>query len=1074
MYVEDQELLKTFIMNRAIYTFGALGYKHLDAASEQEEACSVTQRLHSGSVVLLDRLCGALEQLNPWATPAQIAAASAALTRERRTLDEVEANREIWHLLRDGVRVTPAAPADGAAEEQRPPEAPQEAVLRVIDWQNPFANDLLIVSNLQVRGRYGLRSLPLVVFINGLPLVLLLLDIGELGRIYHRTLQACRHELPALFWYNALILLCNDASNRVGCVGAPWEQFCIWRHSEHEGEPEDTSLEGLLNAVCRPQHLLDLIEHFTLFRAGPRPQKIVARHHQYQSVNAVCGRLAQFLRLRCELMTDELRGRLGVCWHTQGAGKSYTLLFFMQKARRTLCYDWTFLLVTERADLAQHLYETCRQCGLLTEALPTVQASDSASLQHLLTTGRPLLFAPIQSFQSTPPRSRPLSTRANIIVIADEIYRREHEPLVRQMREALPNAAFLSFSGAPLIEPTDSEKRDTFGAYVSSYDFLQALRDGVTLPVFYENRTPALSLASSPDFIASLHELASELPLSEEEQEELIKRLPTPYSLITQPELLDEIARDLVRHFMARGYRGKALVMAFDKLTTVRLYNRVQKRWTRALKQLEESTSPEHLAYLRATEMAVVVSPSPGDEERFAAFNQRLGRVYCEEVAIRPHQQRLQQEALAHRFADPADPLRLVFVCDYWTSGLDVPCLGTLYLTRPLKGHSLIQAVTRVNRVHDPAKVCGLVVDYAANYARLCAALGTYATANQIGDAWWLSEVAGAIKEKVFLIEELSQVLQTLQIICLRQEISSERLLQASNDPRRLETVTRQAAERLLASDEACSAFCENVALARHLYLAMLPDRESERFVSRVQVFHLVASHIERARQCASVKELTAPPRGLLRETVSLAPARPEPSGQHLPLSRLDFERLSQSLRRSSTPNLKAEQLRSFLERKVRAMIERHPGRADYLTRLQRLVAVHQAGGIGPVPYAEELLAFARALAEEEERPQREGLSEEELVLFDLLTSLPDLSLSAQEREQVKEVARCLLTETRPLLVHGWSEQPDCSTQVQQILRACLAALPPAYDPQRYEQLCASLFSHLQRYGHQLSPILAS
>nr|BBH93785.1 DEAD/DEAH box helicase [Thermogemmatispora argillosa] len=1004
--MEFTQVIKNVVVSRAIHALEQMGYRYEDASTEEEGHYAITGRSNAEEVVLLGSLRTALQRLNPEASAEQIARACALLTRDRGAVHPLSANRELYQWLCEGL---PLGDTEGplvatqATPGRRRLTSPSEAraaasasgagagpVLRLIDWQQPAANEWRLISNYWVQGRCGPHCLPLVGFLNGFPLLLFVIGVEPLEQLYQSYVRRYRLELPQLLWYNALVLLSNGPLNRVGSVDSPWPLLTPWKRVQDEDALEDCSLETALYATCQPARLLDLIAHFTLFSTTPRPTKIVARNHQYLATNAAYARLRE---------SGAVRGRLGLLWQTHGSGKSYTLAFLLQKVRRQrdepkpIC-----LVVTGHEDLWRQLVRTLTDCGLLAKETKaaTAPATTAGELQRLLerppagSGTPPLYFALPSAFAS----SEALSLRTDLLVIVDELHSCTLEQL-QQMRQALPAAAFLGLTATPCTEDEEPALRSLFGPYLSCYPCAQALADGAILPVYYEDRSAFLGMQTPPGFAEAMHQLAEAAGPCSEHQEELAQRLRTPYALLTQPERLDLVARDLVEHWLERGRRSKAVVLTLDKITAVRLYNRVVSFWERLLRRLQRERDEtfdwrrraaldERLATYRATEMAVVIAPSPDDYRRFADFNNTPGRVYCESVEVRPHHERLYAEDLVARFRDAHDPLRLVFTCDPWLASLAAPPLSTLYLDRPLRGPLLLAALTAVNRVDDEEKPCGLVVDYLGHWPVLSALQQQYSRAaehvlaqarrahRRVSREVVSAEVS-AIQEKGQLVAELEQALKETLDLCERRGVDVARLLAASDEHER-DSAARQAADRLLRGYELRQAFFGQVKRVEALYAALLPDRRAPRFVGPVEALGLTARIMQRAQQCRSLDELLERPRASLAEEGLMARysgrgsaqqvrgAQPAPTA--LDLRRVSLTRLTTLLKKSRTPLLKAEQLRSLVAWNLELLSSQEPRYAEALARLEELQRKYDSGQAPWEQYPAELLAFVRSLLE--------------------------------------------------------------------------------------------------------------
>ncbi len=430
----------------AIALFGELGWETANCYHETFGPGGTLGRETSGDVVLLPRLRAALQRLNPDAPREAITLAIEELTRDRSAQSLAQANRDIYRLLKNGIKV---AVRGGDEDDEE-----TAVTIRVIDWNNPAANDFFLASQLWVSGEIYNRRPDLIGFVNGLPLVFVELKAShkKLENAYKHNLEDYKATIPHLFWYNGLVLLSNGSRSRVGSVTAAWEHFAEWKKINSEGEEGIISLDTMIRGTCEPSRLLDLVESFTLFsETSGGLVKLLAKNHQYLGVNNAI-EAARNLR--------ENRGRLGVFWHTQGSGKSYSMVFFAQKILRKLPGNWTFLIVTDRQELDEQIYKTFASCGAVTEN--QVQAASGDHLMRLLTEDHRYVFTLIQKFRTERGEKYPtLSERSDIIVITDEAHRSQYDVFALNMRNALPDAAFLGFTGTPLMAARRRQKRSS-------------------------------------------------------------------------------------------------------------------------------------------------------------------------------------------------------------------------------------------------------------------------------------------------------------------------------------------------------------------------------------------------------------------------------------------------------------------------------------------------------------------------------------------------------------------------------------------------------------------------------------
>ena len=473
-YTEDE-----LIERPAIALLNEMGWETVSTFEEFDHGPSALGRETRAEVVLTARLRPALQLLNPEASPEAISQTVAELTRDRSRMSLVAANREIYSLLKNGVRApVPDPEGDGETVE----------VVRVVDWDNSSNNDFLLCPQFWVTGEMHTRRADLVGFVNGLPLVLVELKAAHkrLETAFTGNLRDYKDTIPQLFWPNALIILSNGSQSRVGSVTAGWEHFAEWKKIGSESEIGKVSLETMLRGVCDPTRLLDLVENFCLFQEVPGGLiKLTAKNHQYLGVNNALEALAD-IRQR--------EGKLGVFWHTQGSGKSVAMMYFAQKVLRKVPGNWTFVVVTDRQELDAQIYKHFASAGVVTEG--RAQAESSKHLRQLLTEDHRYVFTLIHKFRTEKGETHPvLSERRDIIVMTDEAHRSQYDTLALNMRTALPGAAFLAFTGTPLIVG-EEKTRQVFGEYISVYDFRQSVVDGATVPLFYENRIPELQLVN--------------------------------------------------------------------------------------------------------------------------------------------------------------------------------------------------------------------------------------------------------------------------------------------------------------------------------------------------------------------------------------------------------------------------------------------------------------------------------------------------------------------------------------------------------------------------------------------------
>ena len=1054
----------------AIGLFADLGWQTVSAMEEVPGASSILGRETSSEVVLLSKLRVSLARLNPGLPTEAVHGAVDEIVRDRSAMSLAAANREVYLLLKDGVPVSLPDKEHGGQKTER---------VRVIDWENPANNDFLLVSQLSITGELYTCRPDLVGFVNGLPLVVIeLKKPGVPARTaFDENLTSYKHPqngVPTLFAYNALLIASNGTDSRVGSLTADWERFFEWKRIEREDEPRRVSLEVVIRGTCDKVRLLDLVENFTLFsehKAGL--VKIIGQNHQFLGVNNA---VAALLRLRGYPTStpvlqagkpvqptpgvkglepaSERRGTvnpsgLGVFWQTQGSGKSYSMVFFAQKVLRKIKGNWTFVVVTDRIELDTQIAKTFKSCGAVSQAEGDMcHAASGAHLRELLRGNHRYVFTLIQKFQ-TPEM---LCDRSDVIVLTDEAHRSQYDTLALNMRAALPQGLFLAFTGTPLIAGEERTK-DIFGDYISIYDFQQSVEDGATVPLFYENRTPELELVN-PDLNEDIYDLIEAADLDPEQEAKLERELSRQYHILTRDDRLETVAKDIVRHFLGRGFVGKAMVVSIDKATALKMHNKVRKYWAEARVDVQTELghpglSPDRETELRArlqvletTDMALIVSPGQNEIEQM----KKRG------LDIVPHRQRMNDEALDEKFKDPEDPLRLVFVCAMWLTGFDAPSCSTVYMDKPMRNHTLMQTIARANRVF-PGKHSGLIVDYANVFASLEKALAIYG-AGKGGK--------NPVKDKQKLVDDLRRAVADATGFCAHRQVILGDIEQLPvGSLQRLQKIA-DAVDALISPDALRREFFGHERIVNTLYSAVKPDPIALEFSSRVACLIAIADAIRAKRNPnpADISGVMGDINSLLDASITgvVMPGKPMPV---MDLSKIDFEALGKRFKESTHKNTDLEVLKAAVRAQIDKLIRLNKTRADFQEKFEELIESYNSGSRNIEELFDELVKLTRSLSEEQQRHVRENVTEEELVIFDILTR-PAPELSMDERTEVKKVARQLLERLKSLLVLNWRQKSSARSQLKLAIEDVLdTGLPRAYDKPLFEQKCLLLFEHV-------------
>ena len=1002
---------------------------HINAFGDEGE--SLLGRDNQGQVVLTTRLQEALKRLNPNSSPQTLKLAEDQITRDRHTLGLVNANQEVWKLLRDGARV----------EVQNDRGELDTEVVKIIDFNDSKNNDFLLVSQLWVTGELHKRRPDLVGFVNGIPLVLIELKASHknLRNACNDNLRDYKDTIPQLFWYNAFTIISNGIESKMGTLTSAYEHFNEWKKVESEDEPSSVNLETILRGTCDKQRLLDIVENFTLFDASRgKLIKAVSRYFQYYGVNKAIEQVKR---------KEEIDGKLGVFWHTQGSGKSYSMVFFSQKVLRKLPGNYTFVLVTDRKELDKQIYENFSNTGAVYEE--EVHADSIADLRQLLTEDHRHVFTLIHKFGTRGDEVPPvLSERDDVIIMVDEAHRTQYDRLAQNMRIALPNASFIGFTGTPLMQKGEEATRKTFGNYVSTYNFSQSIDDGATVPLYYENRIPKLD-NTNKNLEEDIKRVMEFYDLSEDAEQKLEQEFSSFYHLITREERLNTVAEDIVYHFTNRGYHGKGMVVSIDTTTAVRLYSKVKEQMERYIKKLymdkERETDDHKREEIQAIideyediDMAVVVSQRQNEIDDLRGFD----------IDMKPLRERMIKENLEDKFKDPKDNLRLVFVCAMWITGFDAPSVSTLYLDKPLQNHTLMQTIARANRVY-PGKHHGLIVDYIGVFRNLQKALAMYAIPeNTDGDI---------VDEKSELISLLRGKLTEARSFLSSEGLDIDDILDAS-DQEKLNEIDRFT-NRLLHNDETKRQFKIIASNLHSLYKSILPDEQAEQFYREVMAFKVVSSRIrEVIEDDIDVSPVKRDLERLLDRSIATGEISKIPNITDL--SGVDFEKLKEVFG-PDKENILLEKMIGETEKKIEEMVRRNKLRQDFLARLQKLIDEYN---LGTKSTAETIDAvrelIEKDITQELDRAAKENLTEEQLAIYDLLKKD---SLDPKEEDQVKKTAVEMLASLKTeQLVLDWRRFQARRAAVKTTINDYVYdGLPIAYEDTECEEKAHSVYQHV-------------
>ena len=1063
-YTEDSLVQQT----TADYLEQQLGWESIYAHNREDFGPdSFLGRRDDREVVLTRTLRAKLVELNPELPDTAYDDGLRQVVTTTTTQTLLATNREKYTLFRDGVLVT-FQNEKGERLKHR---------LRLFDFDEPLNNHFLCVRELWIRGDLYRRRPDIVVFVNGLPL--LFMEFKNIGKDirsgYEKNFKDYTDTIPHIFHHNALLIFGNGHKARLGSITSRWEHFHEWKRLA-EREPGVVEMETLLRGLCQKSNVMDLFENFIAFDdSSGDTKKIVARNHQFLGVNRA---------LEAVVERRERKGKLGVFWHTQGSGKSYSMLFFTRKVHRKLGGNFTFLILTDRDDLDTQIYKSFAGCGVVDNDRDPCRASSGQHLCDLLGQHKKYVFSLIQKFNVEVKPEESYTSREDIIVITDEAHRTQYGMLALNMRNALPNASFIGFTGTPLFKDDEITRR-VFGDYVSTCDFQRAVDDKATVPIYYDARGEKLGVA-----LGDLNErIAEKLESLEIEDINVSERLETAlrrdYHIITAEKRLNQIARDFVYHYSNGWESGKAMMVCIDKITCVRMYLLIEFYWQVRIGELErelpaladeqeEIQRQRKIVWMRETLMAVVVSEEQGEVERFRKWDldilphRRLikeGMELPDSMKTKPRFRNMQRMALDDAFKEEEHPFRVVFVCAMWLTGFDVPSLATIYLDKSLTAHTLIQAIARANRVN-AGKINGLIVDYCGILRHLRKALATFAGVGDDGH-----EGGGGENDPVRADEELlADLVATIGVIrsfLVGRGASLDDLLTKSGFERNAAILA--AKEAANENDESRKRF---EVMCRELFKKFKACINIEGINGVRADYHaitMVYRSLQEDREQADITDIIRQFHHLVDAAIEVIPSRLSEASEPFDISKIDFERLRREFERSRVKRSAVQNLSQAIDNKLRRLMERNPLRTDFQRHYEDIVEAYNQDKDRPSieKTFEELVRLVQELDEEESRAVREGLTEESLAIFDLLKKE---ELSAQERGRIKRVAKELLETLKgeKLRIDHWQEKESTRDAVRAEIRNFLwsddTGLPvECYTEAEVQERAEEIFRHVYR-----------
>jgi len=1072
-------------------------------------------RMNDSEVVLKPTLRKMLERLNPGLPEMAYGDAVRQITEVVTSQTMFSTNREKYTLLRDGVPVTFKSDSGEQKKEK----------LRVFEFTEAKSNDFLCVRELWVQGDLYHRRPDIVGFVNGIPLLFIECKNvhKDLEVAYRQNLSDYKDTVPHLFHHNAIVMLGNGIEAKVGTITSNYNHFAEWKRLE-EDEAGAVDMATLLKGICSKRNLMDLFENFILFDDSTgKSVKILARNHQFLGVNRAIAAVAK----RYASSTGDSRkltltpdpspsgrgagdegktladlSRLGVFWHTQGSGKSYSMLFFTRKVRRKLSSSFTFVILTDRDDLDTQIYKTFAGCGVVNNDREPCRAANGRHLEQLLGLHKAYVFSLIQKFNQDIDPEYAYSERDDVIVITDEAHRTQYGTLSLNLRKALPNASYMGFTGTPLFSDDEITRR-VFGEYVSTYDFKRAVDDHATVPLYYDSRGERLGIATH-DLNERIAETLEQIEFEDLNQQQRVEEaLKRDYHVITATKRLTQIAEDFVDHYSTGWENGKVMLVCIDKITCVKMHDLIAKAWKDRMKQLkkalekctdqqDELSRLRQLNWMRETQMAVVVSEEQGEVQKFKKWG----------IDIMPHRKRIKEgfeipEELRDRmeflgmqrldidsaFKEEAHPFRIAIVCAMWLTGFDVPCLSTLYIDKPLKAHTLMQAIARANRVND-GKNNGLIVDYCGILKNLRKALATFTGKGDTGRGGGDSGDGGGAdtdptQPREELLAELDEAIHLVRCFLDENDAPLDHIREKTGFLRNAAIL--RAKEAANENDRTRKRFEIMCRAVFKKFRACITDPQINSYRPDRDAISVIYKQLQKDRENADISDIIRQMHAVVEQAIDIREYGEADKETHVyDISKIDFDRLRQEFERSPAKKTTVQNLSMLIEERLKRMLEKNPLRTDMQAHYEKIIADYNSekNRVTIEQTFEALLRQSQKLDEEENRAVREGLTEESLAIYDLL-SKP--GLKPAEIKRIKEISTELLAtlKTEVLRIHNWRDKEQTRDTVSMVINDFLYedghGLPESsYTEADVTEKAKAIYQHVYRvYPTVPSPFYA-
>ncbi len=981
-------------------------------------------------IVLWRYFNAALKKLNPWITDPQIAEARQTLSSYLSSASLLQINEEKYFMIRDGIPVTVKKP-NGKTEEKK-------AI--VIDFNDPDNNQFLAVKELKIHGDLYRRRTDIVGFVNGLPLLFIELKRNDVDveNAYTDNYTDYQDTIPFLFYYNAFLMLSNGMEAKVGTLGSKYEFFHEWKRLSEDDEGS-VALETMLRGICKKENFLDLYENFILYdHSDGKTVKILARNHQYLGVN-------EAVKAYGERQLRE--GKLGVFWHTQGSGKSYSMLFLSQKIRRKFPGSPTIVVLTDRDELNKQICGTFEACGLLgkTEGKKFMATSGTDLIDKL--NGNPsFIFTLIQKFNK--PDEPPIYPDHDILIISDEAHRSQYGVFADNIEKLLPTASRIGFTGTPLLSSNEITAR-TFGGYISVYDFKRAVEDKATVPLYYENRGDKIKEIKNPDITDKILDAIEEADLNPDQAEKVMHEFEKEVHLLTAEPRLKAIAKDFVGHYSDLWTTGKAMFVCLNKVYCVRMYNYVQEYWKKEMDILEHqitsSTSDQEqmelsrkLKWMKETEMCVVISQEQNEIQTFRKWD----------LDILSHRTKMEKRELDKEFKDPDSTFRVVFVCAMWLTGFDVKTLSCLYLDKPLKAHTLMQTIARANRVA-AGKSNGLIIDYIGIVGALKKALNDY-TQNKDGKL----KVDPTVDKEVLIRHILEAVGDAKQLL---SEHGFDLNVLISAEGFKKMALLKDGAEAMCADPATKKSFDTYANEIQRLSKYLDRNDVTDDVGVQIDAISAIFREMQRKRKHIDTTDLMVEINHIINDNIEIDHQDNEGlvESRQFDISQIDFDLLAAEFAKVRRKSLMIKDLNDLVQDRISKMMAVNPTRVDYYDRYMGIIELYNAEQDRTTIEKTfmELMDLAKSMSEEEQRYVREGFSsDEELSIYDLLFSE---NLSKSDIDKIKKMSVDLLKRIKERIsgMDHWTDKQETRAAVDNLIRDVL-----------FEEIPESMFNRLDSY----------